>query len=191
MDACCDCLPWQNPSVQHSLISSDEDLAKERFFTGITAGQESLRYHIPITTQNSSQNKAFYVRLQSFPTPVLKARTTSHPGAPDLHHQSHSPPTSQLASSSLTTRSKRQCYTLHNLSQLEKENLSTAKFNPTQPQPVSHVLLHSLCKSHFPLFLVMSGFQEWGEPSHINSEYWITLYSKSGSCEKNVVLTWL
>lgn len=132
MDACFDCLSWQNPAVQHSLTSSDEDLAEERFFTGITGDQESLRYHNPITTQNSSQNKAFYVRLQSFPTPVLKTRTTSHPGTPD-HHQSHSPTTSQLSSSSLSTRSKRQCYTLCNLSQLEKENLSTAKFNPTQP----------------------------------------------------------
>lgn len=180
MDACFDCLSWQSSAVQHPLTSSEEDLAEERLFTGITAGQENLIYHIPVTTHNSSQNQAFYGALQSFPTAVPKARAASHPRAPDLpHRSSHSPPTSQLASSSPITRSKRQLFTLGNLSQLEKENLSTAKFNPTQSQPVSHVLLHSPCKRLVPLFLAMSGFQESGELSHINTEYWTTLYSKS------------
>lgn len=169
MDACFGCLPWQNSAVPHSLTSSEEDSADERLFTGITAGQESLRYHIHITAQNSSQNKAFYGMLESFPTTVPKGRATSHSRAPGLHHQSsHSPPTSQLASSSPSTRSKRQFFTHCNLSQLEKENLTIAKFNPTQSQPVSHVPLHSPCKKHLPLFLAMSGFQEWGELCILN-----------------------
>lgn len=160
MDACFRYLPWQNSAVKCSLTSPEEDLAEERLFTGITAGQESLRYHIPVTAQNSSQNKAFYGTLQSFPTAVPKARTTSHATALDLHHQSSLPPSSQLASSSPSTKSKRQLFTHHNLSQLEKENLSSAKCNPTQSQPVSHVLLLSPCKRHFPLSSAMAGFQE-------------------------------
>ena len=68
-----------------------------------------------------------------------------------------------------------------NLSQLVKQNnLSIAKFNPTQSQLISRALLHSP-KRYLPLFLAMSGCHEWGEPSDFNSEYWIILFNKSAT----------
>lgn len=150
MDACFDCLPWQNSTVQYSLGSSEEGLAEERLFTGIT-DTTSLLLHI--TSPSAT--------LQSFPTPKPKARANSHPGAPDLHHQSsHSLPTSQLSSSSPVPDPKGNSSHFSTWANKEKKTYPLPSLIPHSPSQFLTFLLYSPCKRHFPLFLAMPGFQE-------------------------------